>query len=219
MRKEHLKLVSIIPVVLLVFALTSRQALALPSNDNIQVLVDKQHTLVPNDYVPHDLTLPAVNLAVYPDNPEAKLRAPAAQALSALFVAANQNGIDLLLSSGYRSYADQSTLYAKTMSSVTLDAQNDVAPPGMSEHQTGLAADIILKSYVCAAQGCFAITRAADWLNHNAHEYGFIMRYPDYKQASTGYSYEPWHYRYVGVPVATALYRTDKTLEEYYCLN
>jgi zinc D-Ala-D-Ala carboxypeptidase len=119
----------------------------------------------------------------------------------------------LVLSSGYRSYSDQAALYAS--GSVASEA---VAPPGYSEHQSGLAADVIPYNYFCAAQGCFALSRAAAWLDQNSYRYGFIVRYPLYKEASTGYEYEPWHLRYVGIPLAERLHTSGQTLEEFYGL-
>jgi D-alanyl-D-alanine carboxypeptidase len=188
----------------------------LPTSDSLQILVNKQHPLQPKTYVPSDLTVPDVLLAAYPDNSEMQLRLPAAIALAKLFQAASSNNIYVMLSSGYRSYDDQNALYTALVSQLGSSATDEVAPPGTSEHQTGLAADIIAWNYFCPAQACFALTHAAAWLESNAYRYGFILRYPAYKQAITGYEYEPWHYRYVGIKLATRLHQTGLTLEEYY---
>ena len=181
---------------------------------NPTLLIDKSHPLEPHDYTPPELVVPRVFLAETPDNnPEMRLAAPAAAALTNLLTAAESDGITLALSSGYRSYSDQAALYAS--GSVASEA---VARPGYSEHQSGLAADVIPYNYFCAAQGCFALSRAAAWLGLNSYRYGLIVRYPLYKEASTGYEYEPWHLRYVGIPLAERLHVTGQTLEEFYGL-
>lgn len=202
--------------VLAALLLPAAPAAAMPVT-SLTLLVNQSHPLQPRDYVPPNLVVPPVALE-HPASidPEMQLRAPAAAALSYMFQAAHQAGINLVLSSGYRSYTDQALLYASDLGQYGPAAAEMVAPPGTSEHQTGLAADIILSNFYCAAQGCFAITRAAAWLQANSYRYDFILRYPDYQQSSTGYEYEPWHYRYVGPVLATKLYRSGQTLEEYY---
>lgn len=201
---------------LVVLLLLPGSALALPPGSSLQVLVNKSHSLQPRSYEPAALTVPAIWLARPASDPEMQLRPAASGALSKMFKSAAQSGIVLVLSSGYRSYADQRTLYQQELSQYGSQATEQVAPPGFSEHQTGLAADIILNNYLCAAQGCFTITRAADWLQHNAYRFGFTLRYPLHKERATGYEYEPWHYRYVGTPLAGRLFRNHQTLEEYY---
>ena len=81
--------------------------------------------------------------------------------------------------------------------------------PGTSEHQLGLAVDINADSFRCSDEEVY------EWLDENAHKYGFILRYPPAKQEITGISYEPWHYRYVGVEVAEEIYGRGICLEEY----
>jgi len=186
-------------------------AAALP----IDVLVNKQHPVQPLSLEPEDLSTPFVRLALPPDDPEMQLRAPASHALEKMFQAAAKENISLVLSSGYRSYTQQSTLYQQALFYGGAAANEAVARPGYSEHQTGLAADIITSDYICAAQGCFTVTRASAWLQNNSCKYGFIQRYPDYKQPLTSYEYEPWHYRYVGSTLARKLYQNQQTLDEY----
>jgi zinc D-Ala-D-Ala carboxypeptidase len=185
---------------------------------NPATLINATHSLQPQNYVPPNLVVPSVPLTNPPSDPEMQLAAPAAQALTKLFAAAQAENITLALSSGYRSYNDQALLYTDSLASEGTMATEAVAPPGASEHQTGLAADVILSNYFCAAQGCFALTRAAAWLQQHAVQYGFIVRYPLYGQASTGYEYEPWHLRYLGTPLADRVYDSQKTLEEFYGL-
>jgi hypothetical protein len=88
--------------------------------------------------------------------------------------------------------------------------------PGSSEHQTGLSIDVSSDSVGCALEESFGATADGKWLAKNCHKYGFIIRYPKNKTKITGYSYEPWHIRYVGRKLATYLYKNDLTLEEYY---
>lgn len=90
------------------------------------------------------------------------------------------------------------------------------AVPGHSEHQTGLAIDVSGSDGKCAASDCFAGTPEADWIAQHAPEYGFIIRYPEGKEAITGYKYEPWHIRYVGVDIAKDIAAQNLTLEEYF---
>lgn len=129
---------------------------------------------------------------------------------NALSAAAAQEGLNIWLASGYRSYDYQSRIYNNYSSmygSETADTFS--ARPGYSEHQTGLAID------VNSIDDSFANTPEAEWLAAHAHEYGFIIRYPKGKENITGYKYEPWHIRYLGVETATAVYNSGKTLEEY----
>jgi len=126
---------------------------------------------------------------------------------------AASQGINLSIISGYRSYTRQSNTYYNY---VARDGQaladTYSARPGHSEHQTGLAADInsLDQSWINTSEG--------KWLNNNCYKYGFIIRYPQGKESITGYMYEPWHIRYVGTSVATALYNGGNwiSLEEYF---
>jgi D-alanyl-D-alanine carboxypeptidase len=125
-----------------------------------------------------------------------------------------------MLSSGYRSYDYQVGLYngyVKSQGQATADTQS--ARPGYSEHQTGLAVDIEPASKKCELDACFADTPEGKWLVANAYKYGFILRYTQDKTAVTGYAYEPWHFRYVGTPLATEMHNQNvATLEEFFNL-
>lgn len=113
------------------------------------------------------------------------------------------------LISGYRSYDYQTSLYNNYVAIDGEDAANRYsAKPGYSEHQTGLAFDIGELNYQ------FGETPAGIWLAQHAHEYGFIIRYPQGKENVTGYMYEPWHVRYLG-DQASSVYASGLTLEEY----
>ncbi|HML47041.1 MAG TPA: M15 family metallopeptidase [Clostridia bacterium] len=137
-----------------------------------------------------------------------------------LFKEAARAGYTLYAVSGYRSYALQSSVYRSKVSAVgEKRAQLVVARPGTSEHQTGLAMDINGKTTL--SQGlveAFGNSPEGRWVADQAHRFGFIVRYPRDKTDRTGYSWEPWHLRYVGVGHATAIYVMDVTLEEYVAL-
>ena len=90
-----------------------------------------------------------------------------------------------------------------------------VAVPGYSEHQLGLSVDLTCKDVIDGVYGVFGDSPDYDWTIAHAHEYGFILRYPEDKTAITGTANEPWHYRYVGVEAATEIYENGWTLEEY----
>lgn len=131
-------------------------------------------------------------------------------ALVSLQTAAVGAGYDIPFISGYRSYEYQVTLYNNY---VARDGQAAAdrysARPGYSEHQSGLCFDI------GSIDNDYGDTAAGIWLDEHAHEFGFIIRYPDGKENITGYMYEPWHVRYVGVDVATSIWKSNITLEEY----
>ena len=134
----------------------------------------------------------------------------AAGALKQLQSAALIDGFNIELLSGYRSYNRQKTIYEGKVANRGYDsADRYSARPGHSEHQTGLAFDVgsIMYSYGETASG--------QWLNDNCDKYGFIIRYPEGKESITGYGYEPWHIRYVGIEVATEIMEKELTLEEY----
>lgn len=116
---------------------------------------------------------------------------------------------NLYIFSAYRSYDKQKHIY------YNVNDCNDktVARPGFSEHQTGLCLDISTLKY--GLTNHFENSKEFEWLKNNAHKYGFILRYPKDKENITGYSYESWHYRFVGEDVATFIYENNLTLEEY----
>lgn len=124
---------------------------------------------------------------------------------------ASEDGINIYLSSGFRSYGTQQQLYNSYVSYYGQEtADTFSARPGYSEHQTGLAIDCNIVS------DSFIGTPEAIWLAEHCHEYGFIIRYPEGKEDITGYKYEPWHIRYVGTELADYIYESGLTLEEYF---
>lgn len=124
---------------------------------------------------------------------------------------AKKEGLSMRVLSAYRTEDYQRGLYNnKVRTSGKVYADNYSARPGHSEHQTGLAVDI------SSTKNSFEYTAEFRWLQKHAHEYGYILRYPKGKEWITGYSYEPWHYRYVGTDAAKIIYEEGITYEEYY---
>lgn len=186
---------------------------------SIWVIVNKKTPLNPQDYVPDDLVTPDLPLRV-PGNVSMQMRQVTADALTKLFAAAAADGAPMMVSSGYRPYTYQVTLYngyVKTQGQAVADTQS--ARPGYSEHQTGLAVDVEPKDQTCDVDECFADTPAGKWVAANAYKYGFVIRYPKGDDAITGYTYEPWHLRYVGVDLATEMHTEGvSTLERFFGL-
>ncbi|MBP0986123.1 MAG: M15 family metallopeptidase [Oscillospiraceae bacterium] len=131
-------------------------------------------------------------------------------AFSAMRSAAAKDGINLFIASGFRSYSSQTSIYWNYVAKRGMEtADTFSARPGHSEHQTGLAMDLN------SISDSFGETAEGMWLATHAHEYGFILRYPKGKSDITGYKYEPWHFRYIGVDMAKEVYDSGLTLEEF----
>jgi hypothetical protein len=195
---------------------------------NLSDLTPKPPTPTPTPVYPaptSDGLVTAVINKKYPNNPlmyapgdlvdignGQKLRKEAAAAMALMQEAATAAGAGLVMGSGYRSYSTQDALYSSYVAKDGKEAADRYsARPGHSEHQTGLVMDF------APIADNFAGTKQFAWLTANAHKYGFVLRYPDGKESVTGYMYEPWHWRYIGVTDATAMNAgTKKTLEEYY---
>lgn len=137
----------------------------------------------------------------------------------ALLAAAASAKHPLLITSAYRSGADQTKLISELAKLNGKTYANDfVAKPGQSEHQLGLAIDVTSRSDACRTSfdNCKLSDAAATWLAANAHTYGFILRYPPGKEAITGVPHESWHFRYVGKDLAKVLHNSGLTLDEAY---
>jgi len=137
--------------------------------------------------------------------------------LQALVDAADAEGHYLMISSAYRSIAEQQATYTSYVSRYGEQmAKEYVSPPGSSEHHTGLAVDFSNYSEACEqdSEKCSLGMETAAWLEDNAPRYGFVLRYPEGKKDITGVGYEWWHFRYVGVPLAKAAAASDLTLDE-----
>lgn len=161
---------------------------------NDLLIVNKTYS-VPSTYIPTNNTL-----TTQTDNAFISMQKDAAKI-----------GLNLYISSGYRSYSYQQSLYQRYVDSDGQEkADTYSARAGHSEHQTGLCFDLN------TINDSFANTAEGIWVSENCHKYGFIVRYPKDKQNITGYKYEPWHLRYVGVEFATELYNSNLTIEEYF---
>ena len=185
--------------------------------DNLLALVNKDFAL-PESYTPADLVRPNVPFPFGTQKIEKSyIRQEAATALERMFADAKKAGVELYAVSGYRSYARQKSLFDAEVNHVGVEkAEQAVAVPGNSEHQTGLAMDISSPSQHLDLSEAFAKTKEGKWLAQNAHKFGFILRYPKGKESVTVYEFEPWHFRYVGIKAATEIYKRNWTLEEYF---
>ncbi len=182
---------------------------------NSRYVVANKTRKLPAGWKPKDLVAITVP---YRGRAEARfLRKEASDALARLFAAAKKDKIALTAISGFRSYELQKSVYYKyTRQLGEKTAEMVSAKPGSSEHQTGLAIDISSRSINYALSNSFANTREGKWLAVNAAEFGFILRYPKGMEALTGYVYEPWHFRYIGIELAADMTKKGVTLEEYY---
>ena len=193
-----------------------RAAFSIDDPTSVWVVVNKLRPLNPISYAPKDL----VTVPVAHDNP-AVMRKDASAALVAMFAAgAAEGGGQMQVQSSYRSYPVQVQVYNGWVSSLgKTQADKQSARPGYSEHQTGLAVDISPVPLTCSLAACFGTTPQGEWLAANAWRFGYLLRYPADKTAITGYEYEPWHFRYIGVPLATELHKEGvETLEEFFGL-
>lgn len=181
------------------------------------VLVNRDYPM-PDDYVPEDLVIPDVSYSYNGIYEKSYMREAAAKALEKMFAAAKKKKkYQLKVVSAYRSYERQNAIYQNNISTRGEETTNKVsAKPGCSEHQTGLAIDVSSDTVNCTIEKSFASCPEGRWIARNCHNFGFIIRYPKGKSDITGYSYEPWHIRYVGVNLAKYIHKKNLTLEEYY---
>ena len=172
------------------------------------MLVNKYNKL-PEAYEPENVTNIPLTYA-YSDN---KTSQEALEYYKKMHDAAKQQGINLVISSAYRSYQEQKETYDTYERIKGDDVETYAARPGHSEHQTGLAFDILTLGVTIEK---FDQTKEFEWLRDNSYKYGFILRYPKDKENITGYDYESWHYRYVGEKAAKIIHDENITFEEYY---
>lgn len=174
------------------------------------ILCNKFYEL--GEYTPDDLV--DISIKYYYGGPK-QIRSEVYEAFKNMWDAAYAEGIYLIIDSAYRDYAYQEKVYKEYEDYRGISYADKIAArPGFSEHQTGLALDIYSKDNTSAST--FKNSLAYAWLQENAHKYGFILRYPEGKEKITGYNYESWHYRYLGVDLATKVYNEGITYDEYY---
>jgi len=221
------------------FTAAPRTAAAFATNPNSKYIYAKEYKMYPGEAkIPDDKYLICVNrdralpakyqvdtavcVTVYPEN--RRMEKEAAAQYKKMYDAAMKKDIELIPFSAYRSTAQQKEAFDREVKSLVeagLGRQEAIERvlqtiqlPGCCEHETGLAIDITRKNVWRTDPG-FAESREFEWLQNNAHDYGFILRYPKGKEDITGISYEPWHWRYVGKDAATAMKESRECLEEY----
>ena len=175
---------------------------------NLLVTVDKEHSL-PATYVPTDLTYLSYHDVPFTGS-DKLLREDAAEQLSRLTVDAGMEGVEVLVSSAYRSYYDQTSAFSYYTYLYGPEANRVSALPGHSEHQLGTTVDFTNAEVDYKITQAFGETDAARWLRKHAAEYGFVMSYPSGKEEESGYIWEPWHYRYVGEENARKVENSEK---------
>ena len=175
-------------------------------------LVNK-NTKLTSDYIPSDLEIIDIKYACK----DKYLRHEARINFEKMAKDANEEGFNIIAVSTYRSYEYQDKLYNNYVLDKGLYyADMASARAGHSEHQTGLAVDVADESL---DYDNFESTKEFIWMKENSYKYGFILRYPKAMFHITGFKYEPWHYRYVSVDIATYIYNNNLTFEEYKLLN
>ena len=170
------------------------------TSKGVQMLVNKYYDLT-KEYEPEVVTIK--NWYCYGNQ---KIADEVYDHFITMWNAAKKDDLSLIINDSYRSYEEQDETYKRY-------GDDYAARPGHSEHNTGLAIDIISPT---SSGSTFDTTEEFEWLSKHAHEYGFILRYPKDKEFLTGYEYESWHYRYVGVELATKIYNEGITFDEYY---
>lgn len=190
------------------------EMIVISNPEDMKALTNKELSLPP-DYEPEDLVQPDVVWG--PISNYRYLRVEAAEALEDLFNDASEEGFTLYGRTGYRSYQAQEEIFINFVNNHGYqEARTFSAKPGQSEHQTGLAMDITSESVDYRLSSDFGDTEEGQWVGENAHHHGFIIRYPREKEEVTGYIYEPWHLRYIGEDLATEIYESGLTMEEYF---
>ena len=179
------------------------------TSKGILMLVNKYNYLT-KEYTMDDLE----NVSILYKYGEQQLKKETYDAFKSMYNAAKEENLTLIVNSSYRTYQYQEDLWNNYATNKSEEyADNYAARAGFSEHQTGLAMDLITYG---ATGTTFKDTDEYKWLIKNAYKYGFILRYPEGKEKITGYAYESWHYRYVGKNVALKIHNEDITYDEYY---
>ena len=207
-----IRLLALLTALFSVFSINTANIASQMSPDGYLMLVNRQYKL-PASYEPSDLIKPKVKHS----SSQILMRKDAAAALELLFAAAKEEaGLTLYAHSGYRNYSTQQAIFQRKINNVKdiEKARLLVADPGASEHQLGLAMDV--KAHPNGKlNAAFGKTKEGIWLAENAYRFGFIIRYKDEWTEITGYAYEPWHIRYVGLEHAAIIHELDIPFEEY----
>ena len=192
----------------------------IPQTDEIQNVdapaeVQSENPSVPENGITEPTYIDGILIAnktyALPSNYAPGTDEEALSAFNEMQKAAYQDGCNIYISSGYRSYERQVEIYDRYVKQDGKEAADTYSSrPGHSEHQTGLCFDLN------SIDDSFGLTPESAWVDQHAYEYGFIIRYPKGKEAVTGYQYEPWHLRYVGMDMAEKIYKSGLSLEEYF---
>ncbi len=181
--------------------------------DEIVVHVNKDESL-PADYIPSDLinipkTIRSTN--------DVCVKKEIVSQLEKMFSDAKKKNIFLAVTSGFRSPETQSIIYKALMLLKGEKAKDRIAEPLHSEHQLGTTLDLTGKSvgYISASD-IFDKTKEDLWLKKNAYKYGFVLSYPKASTKITGYDYEPWHYRFMGIDIAKEIFEKQISVQEYF---
>lgn len=183
-----------------------------PDGDNWELTLVKLQYRLPEDYKP--------TLQAAVEGSSVQLDARVAPFYAEMYAAAKADGCTLTPYSGYRTFARQQENFDRKVAyyvsqglseaEATAQTQTRILPAGASEHNMGFAMDIV------SASADFISTKEFSWLSAHAHEYGFILRYPENKTEITGVMYEPWHWRFVGKEAAAEMQKSGQCLEEYF---
>lgn len=180
---------------------------------NASMIVNKYYKLS-SEYTPDDI-IPISSSYAWGANGSKTTRQLTFDAYLNMYSAAKNDGITLMINSSHRTYSEQEQVYKNYETKYGSEYADEIAArPGHSEHQTGLALDIFCTTN--SNTKTFKDSEAYQWLLNNSYKYGFILRYPEGKENITGFTFESWHYRYVGSEIATYIYENDITFDEYY---
>lgn len=187
---------------------------------NLEILVNKNNCLSSN-FVPSDLIITDDNEHNFHKYKDDSLKPTISKLVYSFFDEMKNDAIKeniyLLIDSGYRSFDYQKLIWESSIKNRGLEeTEKWVAKPGCSEHQTGLAIDVAFYRNGVYCDSFDEDDYEIKWLINNSYKYGFILRYPKGKEKITGFNFEPWHYRFVGISLAQILYENNITLEEYY---
>lgn len=187
---------------------------------NYDILVNKENPL-DKDYIPNDLIITDKNENNFHGFNDPSQKPQISKSILPFFIVmqltALREGHHIVIDSGYRSYEYQQIIYDKILKEHGEDyTKKYVALPGTSEHQTGLAFDVSTIKDGVYVEEFTEENPEYKWLKENSYKFGFILRYPKGKENETGYNFEPWHFRFVGLETAKYIYENDLTLETYH---
>lgn len=185
--------------------------------NDLLALVDKKNKLL-SEYLPIDLVdLNKPPYYLYTNTQNLMLRKEAADALKTMLESYKRDsGKNIVIASGFRQYDEQYRLYAYWVKELGIDHADRIsARPGYSEHQLGTVVDFINQESGLELSEKFSTTEAFKWLTENAHKFGFVLSYPPGKEKITGYQFEPWHWRYIGIENAEKFRESSLTLNKW----